>query len=268
MELVWYVIILLILLGFTAGLISSLAGIGGGAFYVTIMVFILNIPLKVAIDTSTFVILFASCAGFITHYRAGRIDLKQVLIFSIFTIIGALTCMLLLQFIVIHDFLLTIIFGITILIAGINMLYKAYKTRKTSTTSDDKDQESEFNVEQHDYKANFKKAIPLFFIAGFASYLLGIGGGMINTPVLSIVLHYPIHNATATSTGIVFITAIFNTALKSIYGQIDYVLGAILAIGTVAGYALGARVSGRIPKFHLQVFVGLIIIILGISMFF
>ena len=40
MELIWYIIILLIVLGFLVGTISSIAGIGGGGFFVPIMVLI------------------------------------------------------------------------------------------------------------------------------------------------------------------------------------------------------------------------------------
>ena len=126
----------------------------------------------------------------------------------------------------------------------------------------------DFSLKDHDYKSNLHKSIPLFFLAGFAANLLGIGGGVINTPALNIVLGYPIHNSTAMSTGVIFFTAIFNTIIKSIYGQIDYMVGLFIAIGAVLGAIFGAKISKRMPKVQLQFLVAIILMVIAIRMFF
>jgi uncharacterized membrane protein YfcA len=97
---------------------------------------------------------------------------------------------------------------------------------------------------------------------------LGIGGGVINTPALNIILDFPIHNSTAISTSIIFFTAIYNTIIKSLNGQIDYLIGSLIAIGAILGSIFGARISKKIPKNYLQFFVALVLIGLGIRMFF
>ena len=210
MELFWYIIILLILLGFLVGIISSIAGVGGGVFFVPIMTIILLFPINKAIDTSTFIILISSGVAFMVYLKDKRIDLKPTLIFTVFSILGSLTCTLILLFISIDNSLLRILFATTLLLAGLNMINKGLKTRKR-LREQDKDQKEYFSLKDHDYKSNLIKSIPLFFLAGFVANLLGIGGGVINTPALNIVLGYPIHNSTAMSTGIIFFTAIFNT---------------------------------------------------------
>ena len=266
MNLDWNIISLLLLLGFLAGTISVIAGIGGGVFFVTFMTLLFSIPIDIAIDTSTFIILIASAAGFITYYRDKRIDLKRTLIFATFSILGGLTCTIILLFFTIENYLLKVLFASTLLIAGINMINKAIKTKRKFNSQ--KFDVQDFSLKDHDYKSNFKRAIPLFFAAGFIAYLLGIGGGIINTPVLNIILLYPIHNSTAMSTGIIFFTAIINTIFKFFLGQIDILIGIVIALGAVLGSIFGAKISNKIPKMWLQFFVAIVLMVLAIRMYF
>ncbi|TFF89817.1 MAG: sulfite exporter TauE/SafE family protein [Promethearchaeota archaeon] len=260
------IISLLLILGFLVGIISVICGIGGGVFFVTFMTLIFLIPIDIAIDTSTFVILIASTAGFITYYRDKRLDIRSTLIFSIFSILGSLSCMLLLQFLEINNYILKVLFASTLLVAGLSMINKALKTKKLQ-----KSQETpikEFSLKSHDYKSKLNRAIPLFFLAGFIAYLLGVGGGIVNTPSLNIVLDYPIHISTATSTGMIFFTAILNTILKTFYGKIDFIVGIIISIGSLIGSIFGAKISNKIPKMQLQIIVAGVLMLLAIRMYF
>ena len=146
------------------------------------------------------------------------------------------------------------------------MVYKTLKANKS--TKNQTEEGGLFSLESHDYKSNFKKSIPYFIIAGFAANFLGIGGGIINSPSLNIVLDFPIHNSTAISTSIVFFTAIYNTIIKSITGQIDIIVGIIISIGSIFGSIIGAKISKKMPKFYLKLFVATVLISLAITMLF
>ncbi len=259
-------IIILLIAGFLFGIISSIAGIGGGVFFVSLMVLIFIIPINIAIDTSIFIILISSGAGFFTYFKEERLHTKQVIIFSSFSILGSITSTLIFTSFNLDSAILKIIFATAILVAGLNMIYKAIKSRKVKPEIEE--YEKNFNLHSHDYKTNLKKSIPLFFLAGFFANLLGIGGGIINTPVLHILLQYPIHNATAISTGIIFFTAIYNTIVKSILGQINYLIGILIGVGAILGSIVGAKFSGKMPKSYLQFFVAATLIFLAIRMYF
>ena len=84
MEYTFFTISFLIVLGLLAGMVSSICGIGGGIIWVSLMTIVLSIPIKIAIDTSTFVILVSSAVAFVLFYKNGRLNVKQVLIFSSF----------------------------------------------------------------------------------------------------------------------------------------------------------------------------------------
>ncbi|MFX1378158.1 MAG: sulfite exporter TauE/SafE family protein [Promethearchaeota archaeon] len=259
-------VIILLGAGFAFGLISSIAGIGGGVFFVSFMVLLFLIPIDIAVDTSAFIILISSGAGFFTYFKAERLHIKQVIIFSSFSILGSIASTLIFTPFDLDSTILKIIFATTILIAGLNMIYKALKSRKPNPELEM--YENNFILHSHDYQTNLKKSIPLFFLAGFSANLLGIGGGIINTPALHMILQYPIHNATAISIGIIFFTAIYNTIAKSILGQINYLIGILIGLGAVLGSVVGAQVSGKMHKSYLQSFVAIILMALAIRMFF
>ena len=259
-------VVILLTAGFLFGIISSIAGIGGGVFFVSLMLLLFLIPINVAIDTSAFIILISSGAGFLIYFKEERLHIKQVAIFSSFSILGSIVSTLLFTFIDLDETILKILFATTILIAGINMAYKALKSRRFNPSQEEF--ENNFVLHHHDYQTNLKKSIPLFFLAGFTANLLGIGGGIINTPALHIILLYPIHNATAISTGIIFFTAIYNTIAKSIVGQINYLFGILIGVGAISGSIFGAKISGKIPKSHLQFLVAAVLMGLAIRMYF
>jgi len=162
--------------------------------------------------------------------------------------------------------MLKILFAVTLLVAGCNMIYKAFKAK--NGTANQEVNHIEFSLNNEEHKISFKKAIPLFILAGFSANLLGIGGGIINTPSLNIVLSFPIHNATAISTSIIFFTAIYNTIIKSLIGQIDYLVGILIAVGSIFGSIIGAKISKKMPKVFLQFFVAVVLIALALRMFF
>jgi len=266
MEITLIIIPILISLGFLAGVIAVIAGIGGGVLFVSIMTILFIIPINIAIDTSTFIILSSSAAGFISYLKQKRTTLKLSLFFSIFSILGSILTTILFLFIQIDNTLLRIIFASTLLVAGGNMVYKAIKTKNSQKMP--LFVEQSFSLDTHDIKPNFKKSIPLFLLAGFSANLLGIGGGIINTPSLNIVLDYPIHYSTAISTSIIFFTAIYNTIIKAILGEIDFVVGILVAIGSILGSIVGAKISKRMPRMYLQFFVAIVLIVLAVRMYF
>lgn len=263
MLLDWNIIILLILLGLILSTIATIAGIGGGSIMVPIMVLIIGIPFHEARDTSTFIILCSSGVGFISYLKQGRTDIKISLIFAIFSILGGVSCWVLLMFVEIPNDILRIVFGYVLIVTAANMAYKIYKDRNIKNKTEDIE---EFIFKEFEYRHNLLKGIPFFFLAGFASYLIGIGGGIIFGPALHIVFGFPIHYATGISTSMVFFTAIFNTILKALYGEINYVIGFFLIIGSLSGAILGAKISKKMPKKMLQAFITILLLFLAISM--
>jgi uncharacterized protein len=86
--------------------------------------------------------------------------------------------------------------------------------------------------------------------AGFLSSLLGIGGGVIQVPIMTSYLHFPIHIAVATSQFVVALMAGQGSAVHFFTGTLawnDPLLKAgFLAAGAIPGAQVGARLSRRL----------------------
>ncbi|MHA1296535.1 MAG: sulfite exporter TauE/SafE family protein [Promethearchaeota archaeon] len=269
MDIFWFTIIIFFLVGILFNFISSIVGIGGGVLNVAFFTIFISFPINIAIDTSTFVILISSGVGFISYLKQKRTNLKLSLIYSLFSILGSFISTIIFSFFILDNYVLKIIFATVLLLTSVNMMNKAYRTKKkqnlNETPIDSTNENYDLNLSSK--KKELKKGIPLFMLAGFLANLIGIGGGVVNVPSLNIVLGYPIHNATAISISIIFFTAIVNTIIKSIYGHIEYLIGLFLGSGTIVGALVGSSISKKIPRFYLQLIVAVVLIILAINMY-
>ena len=80
------------------------------------------------------------------------------------------------------------------------MLVKVFIDWKIHGESNKNYEDSEIEINKQNFTSHLKKGIPFFIISGFTAHLLGIGGGVINTPACHLILGFPIHISTATST--------------------------------------------------------------------
>jgi uncharacterized membrane protein YfcA len=79
----------LIFIGFVAGMLSGLLGVGGGLIISPALIYLIGIPTCVAIGTSLFSTIFASLYGSITHLLKGNVDFGLVGCILIGSIIGS-----------------------------------------------------------------------------------------------------------------------------------------------------------------------------------
>jgi len=100
----------------------------------------------------------------------------------------------------------------------------------------------------HRYHVELPLGIAMSFVIGFASSLLGIGGGFIHVPALIAVLGFPVHIATATSHFVLAIMATVGTITHILAGDLVDVWprAVYLAVGAVVGAQVGARLSARV----------------------
>jgi len=76
---------LMLIVGFTSGML----GLAGGWLTVPIMVVLFNIPMKIAVATSSMMIPVTAFSGFLGHSIAGHLNISLAVSLSIVTIIGA-----------------------------------------------------------------------------------------------------------------------------------------------------------------------------------
>lgn len=103
--------------------------------------------------------------------------------------------------------------------------------------------------------------------AGVASGYVGVGGGFIMVPLMLSLIHIPMKLASGTSLIAILILAIPGTIENGIAGNIDYVVGLSVAIGSIPGAVLGAMLVKRVPERVLRFIFGGFLIIAAIVLF-
>lgn len=83
-------IIILVLIGIAAGMLSGMIGIGGGVIIVPALVYFLAFSQKSAQGTSLGLLLLpVGILGLMNYYRQGHVDLKVILIIAIGFVAGS-----------------------------------------------------------------------------------------------------------------------------------------------------------------------------------
>lgn len=103
---------------------------------------------------------------------------------------------------------------------------------------------------------------------GLLSGLMGVGGGIIAVPAMVGILHLNQHKAHGTSLAMMVMTATASAIAYFTRGQVDVPLAATLAVGTVGGSYLGARIMPRVPAHRLRLIFGAFILLVGLRMIF
>jgi uncharacterized membrane protein YfcA len=82
-------ILLIVLIGLAAGILSGLVGVGGGIIIVPALIFLLGFGMHQAMGTSLGILLLpAGILGVLNYYRKGYVDVKVVVILFIGFLIG------------------------------------------------------------------------------------------------------------------------------------------------------------------------------------
>lgn len=104
-------------------------------------------------------------------------------------------------------------------------------------------------------------------LAGFASGMVGIGGGVVIVPALVYFLHLSQHEAQGVSIGMLLMPVGFLAAFnyyKS--GNFNFSYSAIIGLSFVLGAFLGSKVSLNIDEVLMKRIFGVVMLLLSIKM--
>ena len=97
--------------------------------------------------------------------------------------------------------------------------------------------------------------------AGLASGYVGVGGGFIMVPLMLSLVGISMKQASGTSLIAVMLLAIPGTIEQGLLGNIDYMAGIAVAVGSIPGAVVGARLVRLVPERTLRfIFGGFLIV--------
>ena len=238
----------LIFLGFAAGVLGSMIGVGGGIIVVPALTF-LGFPATVAASNSLFAALSNSIASTISYSRQKRIEFSLGLKLGLLTIPGTI-----LGAIISTDDspdLFKFLFGFVLIASAAYIFLRKKIEDKEKTLS----------------KQMMVFAIGASFFAGIISSFFGVGGGIIFVPLMVVGMGMTMKRAAPTSQLILLFASLSGVIVHSILGHPDFLQAGFLAIGAFIGGLIGARLSIDIKERYLQILISVVIVIAAGKLF-
>lgn len=249
MELTSLHLLELSILGFFAGGLGALLGIGGGLIIIPILTLYFGVPIHQAIGTSLCCVIATSsgaAASYVEHHLS---DVRLGMTLELATTVGAIAGSLVAGLIGREG--LSVLFAVLLIYAGAAMVRRSRKAAPSAAE------------ELAPYKI---RRLPLGMLAssgaGMVSGLLGVGGGPIKVPVMYLILGVPFKIATATSNFMIGVTAAASAFIYFSRGDIPLLVAGPTAVGVFFGAATGTHVMRRTPSRWL------IILFSGIMFYF
>jgi uncharacterized protein len=213
-----------ILVGFIAGVLSGLFGVGGGVVTTPAVNVLLGGTAIQAIATPLPVILPTSVVGAYTYARAGEVSFRAARWAIPPGIAGAIGGAFLTELVNAH--LLLVLTAVLIAWTA----FEVMRGRPSRTPW-------------------VKGATPgwkysaIGTVAGFVSGLLGVGGGIVMVPAFTLAIGMPLKRALGTSLVVIAALVIPGTIVHWALGHIDWAIFGVLTLGVVPGARLGARLA-------------------------
>ncbi len=247
-----------------AGGFGSLVGIGGGLIIVPVLTTLLGYDIRVAIAASLIGVIATSVSASPRFLASGIADRRLGVFLLVATAAGGLTGGVTGSYV--DARVLATAFGTLLLLVAVQMLrgIRAGPSIHRAVTAQDTadglvSSYREPTTGQHvEYRARrLGPGAAISFLAGNVSGLLGVGGGVINVPTMSVVMGVPLRVATTTSTYMLGATAAASAMVNAASGRLDPLVAAPVALGVLLGSRLGARLSMRASQEVLRfAFVG------------
>ena len=250
---------LLVVFGFFIGILASMAGVGGGVFIVPILTFFYDFKVNAATGTSLAAIIFTAITSTIKYRKQKRIYYKTGLVLAVTTAPGAYLGGYIAK--ITNEQLLGLTFGVFLILVAVSMIVSLLRRK-----SEDKTRAVRTDTELLNSGKTMIAGVGLGFFGGFASGLLGIGGGTLIVPIMTFALGMPIHLATATSMFTMIFTAMAGVTEYYQANLVNFPVALLFAAGTVIGAQVGAYTSNKLSGRNLSIVFALILIVAGVNM--
>ena len=238
----------LVALGFAAGIIGSMIGLGGGFVVVPILTFFGFSP-QLAASDSLFAAFSNAVASTTSYAKQKRIEYSLGLKLGLLSIPGTILGAYISDIITPSSFKIS--FGIVLLASSIYIFLKRKMESK------------EYNLS----KQVMVLAVGASFFAGIISSLFGIGGGVVFVPLMVIAIGLSMKMAAPTSQFILLFASASGMIAHALLGHPDFYQALFLSIGAFAGGLVGSRLSLQVEEKKLRILVTIVLVITAIKLF-
>ena len=247
------------LAGMFVGVMSGLLGVGGGTIMVPIFRLAFGMSPLASTATSLFAIIPTSISGVVAHARAKTCVPKLGLALgaggAVMSPMGVWLAS------VSPGWLVICVAAIVIGFSAFKMFKKAVKCapapRAGRAGGNAQGASAKVVPDQPVLsRKQYLQGACIGLIAGLASGYVGVGGGFIMVPLMLAVLDIPMSLASGTSLIAIMILAIPGVIEQGLLGNIDYLAGIAIVVGSIPGALVGARLVRVVPERQLRFIFG------------
>lgn len=254
------------LVGVLIGIASGLLGIGGGTVMVPIFRLAFGMSATMSTATSLFAIIPTSISGAISHVKGKTcipaLGLAAGLGGACLSPVGVWLAQLS------PDWLVMLAAALIIGYSAINMFKKAFKLRPAGQPAEGADAAASAPTADDSSlsRKQLLQGAAIGLVAGLASGYVGVGGGFIMVPLMLSIIGIPMRKASGTSLIAVMILAVPGVIEQGIIGNINYLAGIAIVIGTIPGAVIGARLVTKVPERTLRLLFGCFLIVAAVML--
>ncbi|MBT2549655.1 sulfite exporter TauE/SafE family protein [Arthrobacter sp. ISL-65] len=228
-----------LVLGLAVGIVLGVVGGGGSIVAVPALVYGVGMTPAAAIPTSLLVVGLSSLAALLPRIREG-INWPLVLLVGAAGIpaawAGAAVGRLL------DPGVLMLAFAAIMVVAGIRMLTGTTETDGSCSTGP-----------ARAFRSCAPKAVGAGLLVGFLTGLLGVGGGFLITPALTILLGLRMKQAVGTSLAIIVVNSAAGFSAHAAGFTINWTTTLAFAVPAILGSVVAARLARRLKDKHIRV---------------
>jgi uncharacterized protein len=270
METLW-----LFIAAFGTSALGGVLGMASGIFIVPILILLFGEDIHVAIGASIVSVIACSCGSAPSFLKGRLTNIRLAIVLETATTLGALTGVFLIG--IVPTSFLYGLFAAILALSAKQMLARRREVIDASAP----------NVRSWATVLRLHSSFPdpvsgrdlpyqvghvplgmvLMYGAGLISALLGIGSGVLKIPAMDTALRLPIKVSSATSNFMIGVTAAASAGAYFVRGDINIGIAGPIALGSVVGALVGARLLMRLPADKLRIFFVIVLVLLAVVMF-
>ena len=238
----WYWYLLLIVAGFLAGIVNTIAG-GGSFLTLPALMFICGLDAQVANGTNRIAILLSSASATLTFHRSGHLDRSLAMRLATPTLMGVPLGALLAAYLPAAAF--EPVFGLIFLVMAFVMLLDPKR----------------FSEKQVPKNTSYGRLFVVFFAIGFYVGFIQAGMGILLLLGMSLLNTGDLVASNAVKNLIGFMVTLVAMVVFVLMDLVDWLPGLVTAAGNVVGGVVGARLA--IDKGNKLIFWFMVIVMVG-----
>lgn len=286
-----------LLVAFLISALTTPAGVSGAFLLLPFQVSILAFTSPAVSPTNLIYNIIATPGGVYRYIREGRVVWPLAWLVIVGTLPGVFIGAALRVTVLANPNAFKVFIGLVLLYFGIRLLAetirtiakrgnqrevadhtltRAFPARERVRTTKTSLRQIEYVFQERTYTINAPAVFLLCLVVGVIGGIYSIGGGSIIAPILVTVFGLPVYTIAGATmlgtllTSLVGVASFEVLAAASVGTQAapDYLLGALLGVGGLAGTYVGARLQKFLPDFWIRTVLGILVTLLALSYIF